>query len=179
MAGEDGDGRERQMAGEDGDGRRRWGWQGEGDGRETESQNHEGWERPPRPSSPTTNPTLPCLLNHVPKGHIHTVFEPLQGRGLPHCPGQPGPSPDHSSSEEIVPDIQSEPPLMQLEAIASWPFLLWQEEMGMAGRGGWQGDRITESSRLGKTSKTIKSNHQPNPTTPAQPCPQGPHPRGV
>jgi len=60
---------------------------------------------------------------------------------------------------------------MQLEAVASWPFLLWQEEMGMAGnggdgrerwrwqeekvmagRGGWQGDGITESSRLEKIS---------------------------
>jgi len=170
-------------------------WHGESRDGVTESQNHQGWERPLRSSSPTANPTPPGLLNHVPKGHIHTVFEPLQGWGLPHCPGQPGPTPDHSFSEDIFPDIQSEPPLMQLEAIASWPFLLWQEEKVMtrrgedgrrrwgwqeqkvmAGRGGWQGDRITETSRLEKTSKIIKPNHQPNPTMPAQPCPQGPHP---
>jgi len=49
------------------------------------------------------------------------VFEPLQGLGLPHCPGQPGPRPDHSFSEEIFPNLQSEPPLTQLEAIASCP----------------------------------------------------------
>jgi len=29
--------------------------------------------------------------------------------------------PDHSFSEEIFPNIQSEPPLMQLEAISSHP----------------------------------------------------------
>ena len=61
-----------------------------------ESQNHEGWKRPLRSSSPTMNPTPPCLLNHVPKGHIYMGFEPLQGWGLHHCPGQPGPRPDHS-----------------------------------------------------------------------------------
>ena len=36
-----------------------------------------------------------------------------------HCPGQPGPMPNHSFSKEISPNIQSEPPLMHLEAIAS------------------------------------------------------------
>jgi len=49
------------------------------------------------------------------------VFEPLQGWGLHHCPGQPGPRPDHSFSKEIFLNIQSEPPLMQLEAVASCP----------------------------------------------------------
>jgi len=53
-----------------------------------------GWKRPLRPSSPTITPTPPRLLNHVPKGHIHTFSEPLQGWGLPHCPGQPGPVPE-------------------------------------------------------------------------------------
>jgi len=52
--------------------------------------------------------------------HLHG-FEPLQGWGLHHCPGQPGPRPDHSCSKEIFPNIPSEPPLMQLEAIASHP----------------------------------------------------------
>jgi len=38
--------------------------------------------------------------------------------------------------------------------------------------------RIRESLRLEKTSKIIKSNHQPNPTMPAKPSPQVPHPHG-
>jgi len=78
-----------------------------------------GWQRPLRSPSPTVTPTPPCLLNHVPKCHTYTVFEPLQGWGLHHCPGQPGPTPDHSCSKDIFPNNQSEPPLMQLEAIAS------------------------------------------------------------
>ena len=45
-------------------------------------------------------------------------FEPLQGWGLHHCPGQPFPVPDHSFSKEIFPNIRSKPPLtQQLEAI--------------------------------------------------------------
>jgi len=80
-----------------------------------------GGIRPLRSSSPIVNPTPPCLLNHVLKCHIYTVFEPLQGWGLHHCPGQPAPRPDHSCSKEIFPNIQSEPPLTQLEAIASRP----------------------------------------------------------
>ena len=59
------------------------------------------------------NPTVPA--KPCPK------VPPLQGRGLPHCPGQPGPVPDHSLSKESLPNIQSEPPLTQLEAIASCP----------------------------------------------------------
>jgi len=74
-----------------------------------------------RSLSPTDNPSPPCLLNHVPKCHIYVVFEALQGWGLHHLPGQPGPVPDHSFSKEIFPNIQSEPPLMQLEAIKSEP----------------------------------------------------------
>jgi len=34
---------------------------------------------------------------------------------------------------------------------------------------------IIESLRLEKTSKIIKSNHQPNTTMPAKPCPEVPH----
>jgi len=34
-------------------------------------------------------------------------FEPLQGWGLQHCLGQPGPTLDHSFSQEIFPNIQS------------------------------------------------------------------------
>ena len=35
--------------------------------------------------------------------------------------------------------------------------------------------RIMESLKLGKPSKVIKSNHQPNTTMPAKPCPKEPH----
>jgi len=61
-------------------------------------------------------PAKPCPQVPHPHG-----FEPLQGWGLHHRPGQPIPTPDHSLSEEIFPNIQSEPPLTQLEAIASRP----------------------------------------------------------
>ena len=45
-----------------------------------ESQNRRiiGWERPLSSSSPTIHPTPPCLLNHVLKCHIYTVFKILQ-----------------------------------------------------------------------------------------------------
>ena len=64
----------------------------------------------------TTMPAKPCP--QVP--HLQ-VFEPLQGWGLHHCPGQPAPMPDNSFSKEIFANLQPEPPLTQLEAIASCP----------------------------------------------------------
>ena len=80
-----------------------------------------GWKRPLRWSSPTIHPTPPCLLNHIPNCHIYTFFEHLQGWGLHHIPGQPVPMSDHSFSKQIFPNIQSKPPLMQLEAVVSRP----------------------------------------------------------
>ena len=80
-----------------------------------------GWKRPLRSLSPTINWTPPCLLNHSLKRHIHMFFEHLQGWGLLPLPGQPIPMSDHSFSKEIFPNIQSKPPLMQPEAIASSP----------------------------------------------------------
>jgi len=41
--------------------------------------------------------------------------------GTPPLPWAACSNADHSSSEEIFPNIQSKPPLMQLEAIASRP----------------------------------------------------------
>ena len=79
------------------------------------------WKRPPSSASPTANPTPPCLLYRIPKCHIYTFFEPLQGWRLHHCPEQPGPVPDNSFCEDIFPNVQPKPPLMQLEAIASHP----------------------------------------------------------
>jgi len=83
-----------------------------------------GCKRSPRSSSPTICPIPPCLLNHIPKCHIYTFFKHLQGWGLDDLPGQPVPMPDRSFSKEIFPDIQSKPPLTQLEAIAYCPIEL-------------------------------------------------------
>ena len=69
-----------------------------------------GWKRPLRSSSSTIHPTPPCLLNHVPKCHIHTVFGPLQGWGLPHRPEQPVPVPDRSLRAETFPSTQPDVP---------------------------------------------------------------------
>jgi len=86
-------------------------------------QNHRiiGWKRPLKSSCPTITLTPPCLLNHVMKCHICTFFEHLQGwdsttslHSLVQCLTA-------LSVEEIFPNIQSEPPLMQLEAISSHP----------------------------------------------------------
>jgi len=43
----------------------------------TVKNNHRiiGWKRPPRSSSPTSNPTPPYLLYHILKCHIYTSFE--------------------------------------------------------------------------------------------------------
>jgi len=61
-------------------------------------------------------------LNHVLKYHIYMFFKHLQGWGLNYFPEQPIPKPDHSFRKEIFPNIQSKPPLMQVEAIDSCPF---------------------------------------------------------
>jgi len=62
----------------------------------------------------TTTPAKPC-----PEVPHPQVFEAFHGWGLHHCAGQPGPMPDHSCSEDISPNIQPEPPLTQLDTIAS------------------------------------------------------------
>ncbi|KAK4809926.1 LOW QUALITY PROTEIN: hypothetical protein QYF61_023413 [Mycteria americana] len=88
----------------------------------TESQNRLGWKRPLRSWSPTVNLTLPSPpLHHVPKHLIQTAFKYLQGWRLHHCPGQPVPVLENPFGEEIFPNIQSKPPLEQLEAISSRP----------------------------------------------------------
>ncbi|KAK4829578.1 hypothetical protein QYF61_005678 [Mycteria americana] len=88
----------------------------------TESQNRIGWKRPLRSSSPTINLTLPRPpLHHVPKHLIQTSFKYLQGWRLNHFPGQPVPMLDNPFSEVKFPNIQSKPPLAQLEAISSRP----------------------------------------------------------
>jgi len=56
-----------------------------------------------------------------PEVHIYTFFKHLQGWGHNHIHGQLVPMPDHYFSKEIFPNIQSKPPLTQLEAISSHP----------------------------------------------------------
>ena len=41
--------------------------------------------------------------------------------GDDHFPGQPGPMLDNPFGEEIFPDVQSKPPLVQLEAVSFHP----------------------------------------------------------
>ncbi|KAK4833094.1 hypothetical protein QYF61_027760 [Mycteria americana] len=92
----------------------------------TESQNRIGWKRPLRSSSPTVNLTLPSPpLNHVPK---HLVQTSLQGWRLNHFPGQPVPMLDNPFGEVKFPNIQSKPPLAQLEAISSHPITCYLGE---------------------------------------------------
>ncbi|KAK4822882.1 hypothetical protein QYF61_021101 [Mycteria americana] len=95
----------------------------------TESQNRIGWKRPLRLSCPTINLTLPRPpLHHVPKHLIQTSFKYLQGWRLNHFPGQPVPMLDNPFSEIKFPNIQSKPPLAQLEAISSCPILCYLGE---------------------------------------------------
>ncbi|KAK4824091.1 hypothetical protein QYF61_010602 [Mycteria americana] len=92
------------------------------DHRIIESQNHLGWKRPLRSSSPTVNLTLPSPpLNHVPQHHIYTSFKYLQRWSLNHFPQQTVPMLDHHFSKETFPNIQSKPPLARVEAISSHP----------------------------------------------------------
>ncbi|KAK4821029.1 hypothetical protein QYF61_012115 [Mycteria americana] len=94
-----------------------------------ESQNRIGWKRPLRSSSPTVNLTLPSPpLHHVSKHLIQMSFKYLQGWRLNHCPGQPVPMLDNPFSEEKFPNLQSKPPLAQLEAISSRPITCYSGE---------------------------------------------------
>ncbi|KAK4827284.1 hypothetical protein QYF61_016430 [Mycteria americana] len=94
-----------------------------------ESQNCIGWKRPLRSSSPTINLTLPRPpLYHVPKHLIQTSFKYLQGWRLNHFAGQPVPMLDNPLGEEFFPNIQSKPPLVQLEAISSCPITCYLGE---------------------------------------------------
>ncbi|KAK4825244.1 hypothetical protein QYF61_025643 [Mycteria americana] len=75
------------------------------------------------------NLTLPRPpLYHVPKHLIQTSFKYLQGWQLNHFPGQPVPMLDNPFSEVKFPNIQSKPPLVQLEAISSRPMACYLGE---------------------------------------------------
>ncbi|KAK4815820.1 hypothetical protein QYF61_007429, partial [Mycteria americana] len=91
--------------------------------------NHIGWKRPLRSLSPTVNLTLPRPpLHHVLKHLIQTSFKYLQGWRLNHFPGQPVPMLPNPFSEVKFPNIQSKPPLVQLEAISSCPITCYLGE---------------------------------------------------
>lgn len=64
---------------------------------------HKGKENRPQPT--------PC----------HYRQKRLGQKRLNHYPGQPVPIPEHPSSEEYFPNIQSKPPLAPLEAVSSHP----------------------------------------------------------
>ncbi|KAK4823575.1 hypothetical protein QYF61_003579 [Mycteria americana] len=57
--------------------------------------------------------------NRLPREVVESPF--LEGWRLNHFPGQPVPMLDNPFSEEKFPNIQSKPPLVQLEAISSCP----------------------------------------------------------
>ncbi|KAK4830578.1 hypothetical protein QYF61_011756 [Mycteria americana] len=59
---------------------------------------------------------------------MYTSFKYLQGWRLNHFPGQPVPMLDNPFSEEKFPNIQSKPPLVQLEAISSRPITCYLGE---------------------------------------------------
>ena len=85
-----------------------------------ESWNRKDWKRPLRSSSPTVSPSSPCPLNHVPQCHISAILKHLQGEWLHHLPGQLCQC-INTFWEEVSPNIQPEPPLVQLDAIKSHP----------------------------------------------------------
>ncbi|KAJ7398344.1 hypothetical protein BTVI_126129 [Pitangus sulphuratus] len=59
----------------------------------------------------------PPPLTRVSRCHIYTSFKSHQGCGLHLCPGQPVPVLDRPFGEDVFLNIQSKPPLAQLEAI--------------------------------------------------------------
>lgn len=72
--------------------------------------------------SPAVTPALPwLLLNSVPRCHIYKYFEHFQRWQFYHFHEQPVPMLCYPLSEASFPNMQSEPPLMQLEAISSQP----------------------------------------------------------
>lgn len=86
----------------------------------SKSQNHLGWKRPLRLSSPTFDLALPCPpLKHVTKPYIFMFFNDLQGWWLNYFPWQPVPILHNSFREEIILNIKPKPLLAQLKAISS------------------------------------------------------------
>ncbi|KAK4832279.1 hypothetical protein QYF61_021678 [Mycteria americana] len=70
---------------------------------------------------------IPSLKHINCTTQIVVIFK-LSGWRLNHFPGQPVPMLDNTFSEEIFPNIQSKPPLVQLEAISSCPMVCYLGE---------------------------------------------------
>ncbi|KAK4816046.1 hypothetical protein QYF61_011054 [Mycteria americana] len=96
------------------------------EGGETLEQVAQGVGRCPIPGNIQALPSPP--LTHVPKQHIYTSFKYFQGWQLNHFPGQPGPVLENPFSEDIFPNTQSKPPLVQLEAVSSRPITCYLGE---------------------------------------------------
>jgi len=76
-------------------------------------------------SSPAFSPSPPILPAHPHCCHIHTVLQHLCGRWLHHLHRQPVPQHHRSCWEEITPNIQPKPLLVQLKALkATSPLVL-------------------------------------------------------
>lgn len=78
-------------------------------------------------------------LTHVPKYHILMSFKFLQGWWLHYFHEYPVTF-DNPLSEEIFPNIQLKPPLVQLEATSSYPVICYLGEVLQKPRPHWEGD---------------------------------------
>ena len=123
------------------------GRQGEGRERIIESWNHSGWKTSLRSRSPTpTHTTMPT--DSVPQCHISMVLEHPQGQGaLPSLGSCATASP--LFGVEIVPNIQPEPPLVQLKAITSHLTLTLLQPPLRRGEGKGEGKGNGEGEREG------------------------------
>ena len=91
-----------------------------GDHRITESQNGRGWKGPLWVIQ--SNPLLKQgHLQQAAQDRVQAGLEYLQRRRLHSLPGQPGPGLRHPHSEEVLPHVQLEPPLLQFVSIAPCP----------------------------------------------------------
>jgi len=86
-----------------------------------------------------------CPLNHVPKCHVYTFLDHIQGWWLYHLTGQPVPVCNHSFWE-VFPNIQTEPFLVQLQAISSCRCYLGEEADSHFATLSFQG--VVESSEV-------------------------------
>ena len=97
-----------------------------------ESQNHQGWKRTLRSSSPTVHlspifPTMPCpsAVQHL---NIFLYIFKYSDSTTSLGSTFQVPAPDQSLGEEVFLNVQPESPLMQLEAILSCPIASYMGE---------------------------------------------------
>jgi len=68
---------------------------------------------------------LDLLLDQVAQGPNQPGLEHLQAWGIHNLSGQPVPAPHHSLCEEVPPDIQSKPSLLELKTIPPCPVTVY------------------------------------------------------